>query len=272
MNYRDIYLKTIERDLEKSIVFEALHYANKLEEIDGVRFVNVKFFDEIPMFRYGFILFNVIFDFEIKEKDCQSLIRATEKKLKEKFVVPDTPSIDKGKIYGLGKYYFTNFYVNSIENNTDEWRDIKGYEGLYQVSKYGKVRSIKKSNYHIIKENRHKQGYPFVILSNSKYKYHLVHRLVAEAFIPNPDNLPAVRHKDGDNTNNCVDNLEWSEKPTRKPMSKPVQQYTVDGLYITEYPSIREASRQTGIGLNAIGLNLRGKQKHAGCYVWKYKD
>ena len=96
----------------------------------------------------------------------------------------------------------------------EEWRDIKGYEGKYQVSNLGRVKSLKdsKENYRekILSNSTDKRGYSNVNLyKNGKRNYFKVHRLVAEAFIPNPNNYPQVNHKDENKTNNCVSNLEW---------------------------------------------------------------
>lgn len=97
--------------------------------------------------------------------------------------------------------------------NEEIWKDIEGYEGLYQVSNYGRVKRMfikgaKKET--ILKLAKNKTGYIRVCLSkNSKKSNKHIHRLVAEAFIPNPNNLPQINHKDENPNNNYVDNLEW---------------------------------------------------------------
>ena len=96
----------------------------------------------------------------------------------------------------------------------EEWRDIKGYEGLYQVSSLGNIRALKfyhsANNVHNVKTTVNKHGYCVVgLYKDKKCKQFRVHRLVALAFIPNPDNLPYVNHIDCDKTNNKSINLEW---------------------------------------------------------------
>ena len=87
--------------------------------------------------------------------------------------------------------------------------DVKGFEGLYKISCNGELYSYKTSNPKRIGLQRAKSYYTASLRKNGKYYYTYVHRLVAEAFIPNPNNLPCVNHKDGNKQNNCVDNLEW---------------------------------------------------------------
>ena len=171
------------------------------------------------------------------------------------------------------------------------WKDIKDYEGLYQVSNFGRVRSLDhysatkcKGVICLIKgkfltPTLQRTGYLSVCLSkNGTVKRCLVHRLVAEAFIPNPHNHPTVDHINRIRTDNCVENLRWAswelqaENNTSYDVSsKPVLQYTLDMVFVKEYPSIGEASRQTGIDKANISACCRGKIKSAGHYKWYRK-
>ena len=94
---------------------------------------------------------------------------------------------------------------------TEEWRDVKGYRGLYQVSNFGRVNSLVSNS--MMTPSVGRQGYLVVNLyKNGTRKMHGVHRIVAGAFLPNPDDKPQVNHKDGNKQNNNVNNLEWCTK------------------------------------------------------------
>ena len=188
--------------------------------------------------------------------------------------------------------------VNEI---IEEWRKIPKYEE-YKVSNLGRVKRLAyyknvcggSKQYReekILKPQKRKRGYQAVMLSkNNKVKSFLIHRLVAIVFIPNPNNLPQVNHKDENPSNNEVSNLEWcnqrynsnygtskkriSEKLRNGVLSKPVERYSKSGEYIDEFPSAIEASRQ--LNLNVSGIisccNKDEKYSHCGGFQWKYKN
>ena len=183
----------------------------------------------------------------------------------------------------------------------EEWRNIEEYKGLYQVSDCGRVKSLDrwithKGSKHFVKGRilklcKANTGYMAVgLFKNGKGNWYLVHRLVAEAFLDNPDNLPCINHKDEDKTNNNVTNLEWcsyrynanygtkmkriSDKlkgVNNTKLSKTVYQYTLDGEFVKEWPSVNEIKRQIGYDCTSISACCRGKCKSAYKYIWRYK-
>ena len=160
---------------------------------------------------------------------------------------------------------------------TETWKAISGYEGLYEVSDLGRVKSL---NYNrtgmenILKPGTNHKGYLHVSLyKDGHVKTVKVHRLVAESFIPNPQGLETVNHKDEVKTNNTVTNLEWMSRADNKRYSanKPVQMLDKStGELLATLPSTMEASRITGINQVDICICCNGKLKSAGGYIWRY--
>lgn len=172
------------------------------------------------------------------------------------------------------------------------WKPIKGYEGLYEVNNWGDVRSLdkvvscrygkKRTAKGQVLNPSLSRGYPQVVLSDKGvHKHFFVHRLVAEAFVPNPDNLPEINHKDENPTNPYWRNLEWcnhqyninyGSRNAKSGMasSKAVAKYDINGTIIKTYKSIREASKDSNTSCQNICSVLKGRQKTSGGYIWKY--
>lgn len=180
------------------------------------------------------------------------------------------------------------------------WKPVDGFEGIYEVSDSGEIRSLDRdifaSNgvvYHrkgcMLKQtvckgrvdDQNRQGYCVVNLRKpGTAKVCPVHVLVANAFIPNPENLPTVNHIDGDKLNNSVRNLEWASytdnnvhalhNHLRNPRGNRIAQYTRDGSFVAMYSSACEAERRTGITHMNIFQCLHGRTKTAGGFVWKH--
>lgn len=161
------------------------------------------------------------------------------------------------------------------------WKDIEGYEGLYQVSNFGRVRTLK-----IMKPAKLKKGYLYLTLSrDNKKKCTSVHRLVAKAFIHNPRNYPQVNHIDGNKENNNINNLEWCDnsfnqkeayklgyqKPRRHyKTAYKVNQYNLEGDYIKQWESVASIERELGYSKASISGCCNGIYKKAHGYIWKY--
>ena len=156
----------------------------------------------------------------------------------------------------------------------EHWRSIAGYDGLYEVSDLGRIKSLKYGKEKILKPGKNTGGYLFVILyKDGQQKLSLVHRLVSEAFIPNPNNLETVNHKDEVKTNNVVSNLEWMSRADNKRYSanKPVQMLDKStGELLSTFLSTHEAERVTGIANQSISSCCLGRLKSAGGYKWRY--
>lgn len=166
------------------------------------------------------------------------------------------------------------------------WIPVKGYEGLYEVSSFGRVRSLgndKTKKTKILSIFSNKYGYFNIMLwKNGKRKCYKVHRLVAEAFIPNWFDYPQVNHIDEDKTNNRVDNLEWCDckynnnygthnEKIIKSNSKPILQFTKSGGFVREWFSATEVGRN-GFQQSCVVRCCRGeRQSHKG-FIWKYKN
>lgn len=166
------------------------------------------------------------------------------------------------------------------------WKDIQGYEGLYQISNKGRVKNFKTNR--ILTVHQQPNGYSYITLhKEGKPKTFRIHRLVAQAFIPNPNNLPCINHKNEIKTDNRVENLEFctnkynsnygtaKERATKKRIngkkSFEVLQFDLKGNFIKEWQSTMEVERATGFYNNNISKCCRGGYKQAYGYIWKYK-
>lgn len=172
----------------------------------------------------------------------------------------------------------------------EKWKDIPDFEGSYQISNLGNVISLERYVNHIggkriekrknLKKTLSNNGYFVVNLWKHNVKIQLlIHRLVAQSFISNPNNLSCVNHKDGNKLNNCVSNLEWCtyqennihalNNGLKKPYVR-VNQYDLENNFIKTWSSIKEA--QNFYKTSHIGECCRGLRNQTKNYIWRYAD
>ena len=167
----------------------------------------------------------------------------------------------------------------------EEWRQIRGFPN-YLISNYGRVKSLERdykygSHKDIILKPGYRRGYEKVTLFlNGKRYVKATHRLVAEAFISNPNNLPVINHKDENKLNNRVDNLEWCtpkynshygncRQKISKNVSRKVEQLTKNGELIKVWDSMTKASESLNINISQISYCCKNTRFSAGGYKWR---
>ena len=158
-------------------------------------------------------------------------------------------------------------------------RDVVGYENIYGVTSCGKIWSYKYKKF--LKPRVNRGGYFQVdLMKNGERKTYSLHRIVAEAYLPNLENLPQVNHKDENKANNCVNNLEWCDckynnnygtrnEKVANSHKIPILQFDLNGNFIREWGSASDVGREVK---STICKCLKGKYKQAYGSIWKYKE
>lgn len=177
----------------------------------------------------------------------------------------------------LEQYQLTHTKLKIMEI----WKDIEGYPN-YQVSNMGRVKSLKYDEEKILKSSKNSRGYLQVgLCKEGKIKFFRVHRLVAQAFLPNPNNLSQVNHRNEDKTDNRVENLEWCNRSyntnygTRneriaKANSIPILQFSKSGELVKKWDCSMDIERELGFYHSNICMCCNGKRKSVGSYKWHY--
>lgn len=160
-----------------------------------------------------------------------------------------------------------------------EWREVKEYSN-YEVNQFGEIRHKKRK--HILKPRSNNSGYQYVNFKiNGKNINFAVHRIVANAFIPNPNGYTEINHKDYNKMNNCIDNLEWVsssqnkqhaflKEENKKNRGKAVNQYTKEGTFIKTFDTITEAAKELNCCVAAISNCCLGRTKTSQGFQWSF--
>lgn len=170
---------------------------------------------------------------------------------------------------------------NQQPSNELEWREVKEYSN-YEVNQFGEIRH--KTRKKVLKPRSNNGGYQYVNFKiNGKNINFAVHRIVANAFIPNPKGYTEINHKDHDRTNNCVDNLEWVDSSQNKQHAylkdenkssrgKAVIQRSKDGTYIKTFETISKAAKEMNCSIAAISNCCLGRTKTSQGFLWSFVE
>jgi hypothetical protein len=175
----------------------------------------------------------------------------------------------------------------------EEWRDIEGFEGVYQISSFGRVKSLSRKNSYgrkigekTIKSHEMRGGYLRIVLhKDGSRKSCLIHRLVAKTFVPNPHNLPIINHKDENTNNNMPSNLEWCSnkyninygtrnKRLSQSLKKKIGQYSKNNKLIKMWESATDVKNELGYDDSSIRkcCNNRKNYNSAHGFKWVYAN
>ncbi len=179
-------------------------------------------------------------------------------------------------------------YDVTLDSDKEIWKAIKGYEGYYEISNYGRVKSLQNRQYNfktqqveiikrekILKSSKVKRGYYAIsLVKNGESKSFYIHRLIAIAFIKNEFNKPVINHIDENKENNNIDNLEWctQKENIQKYGNIKIKQYDKKGNLIKIWNGLNETARKLNLQASKICLCCQGKRKSTGGYVWRYGD